>query len=333
MKNIFKGKRILVTGGTGSIGSEIVRQLLKKEPEVIRVYSRDETKQYDMQQELSPYKKVIRYFIGDVRDKQRLLRAMEDVEIVFHAAALKHVPACEYNPFEAVKTNIMGTQNLIECALDQKSVERVVGVSTDKATSPTNTMGATKLVSERLLAAADFYKGKRSVVFTAIRFGNVMGSRGSIIPLFKKQIASGGPVTVTDPEMTRFIMSIREAVELVFKAAGRAKGGEIFILKMPAFRIIDLAEVMIEELAEKFGYKPHQIKIKIIGLRPGEKIYEDLMTEEEAVNSYEMEDMFIIKSPVREKPTYLRSCGYGTKDERVFSKKEIKEFLYKENLL
>ena len=292
MENIFKDKNILVTGGTGSIGSEIVRRVLQYRPKVVRILSRDETKQFELEQELGNTKKV-RFLIGDVRDKDRLKRAFEDIDIVFHAAAMKHVPACEYNPFEAVKTNVVGTQNVIDAAFDN-DVGKVIAISTDKAASPINTMGATKLLAEKLIIDANFYKGHRKTVFSCVRFGNVMRSRGSVIPLFEKQIKNGGPVTVTDPEMTRFMMTIPQAVDLVFKATKMAQGGEIFIFKMPVVKLGDLAQVMIENLAPLYGYEPKEIQIDTIGIRNGEKMYEYLMNEEEAWNAYEMEDMFIV---------------------------------------
>jgi UDP-N-acetylglucosamine 4,6-dehydratase/5-epimerase len=292
MENIFKNKNILVTGGTGSIGSEIVRLVLKYNPKVVRIFSRDESKQFELEQEIGHYENV-RFLIGDIRDKDRLHRAFEDVDIVFHAAAMKHVPACEYNPFEAVKTNVMGTQNVIDAAL-KNNVEKVIAISTDKASSPISTMGATKLLAEKLIIDANYYKGHGKAVFSCVRFGNVMGSRGSVIPLFENQIRKGGPVTVTDPEMKRFMMSISQAVDLVFKATKISQGGEIFIFKMPVVKLDDLTKVMIEYLAPKYGHEPEEIQIKNIGIRNGEKMYEHLMTAEEAHYAYETEDMFIV---------------------------------------
>ena len=292
MENIFKNKKVIVTGGTGSIGSEIVRRVLQYDPEVVRILSRDESKQFDLEQELGTRKNV-RFLIGDVRDKDRLNRAFEDIDIVFHVAAMKHVPACEYNPFEAVKTNVVGTQNVIDAAFDN-NVGKVIAISTDKAASPINTMGATKLLAEKLIIDANFYKGHRKTVFSCVRFGNVMGSRGSVIPLFEKQIKNGGPVTVTDPEMTRFMMTIPQAVDLVFKATKMTQGGEIFIFKMPVVKLGDMANVMINNLAPIYGYKPEDIQIDTIGIRNGEKMYEHLMNEEEARYAYEAEDMFVV---------------------------------------
>ena len=334
MENIFKDKKILVTGGTGSIGSEIVRRVLQYEPEVVRILSRDESKQFDLEQELGTRGNV-RFLIGDVRDKDRLNRAFEDVDIVFHAAAMKHVPACEYNPFEAVKTNVVGTQNVIDAALDN-GVEKVIAISTDKAASPINTMGATKLLAEKLIIDANFYKGHRKTVFSCVRFGNVMGSRGSVIPLFEKQIKNSGPVTVTDPEMTRFMMTIPQAVDLVFKATKITQGGEIFIFKMPVVKLGDLANVMIENLAPEFGHKPEDIRIDTIGIRNGEKMYEHLMNEEEARYAYETADMFVVLAKqifsdyVLEGGTKAEQKRYASDNAMVLNSEDIKHLLIQE---
>ena len=331
MKEIFEGKRILVTGGTGSIGNEIVRRVLSYDPKVVRILSRDETKQFEMQQELGEYGNV-RFLIGDVRDKDRLVRAFEDIDIVFHAAAMKHVPACEFNPFEAVKTNVVGTQNVIDAALETE-VEKVIAISTDKAASPINTMGATKLLAEKLIIDVKFYKGHRKTVFSCVRFGNVMGSRGSVVPLFEKQIQNGGPVTVTDPEMTRFMMTIPQAVDLVFKATKIARGGEIFIFKMPVVKLGDLAQVMIEHLAPKYGYKPESIQVNTIGIRNGEKMYEHLMNEEEARYAYETKDMFIVipqqifSDHFLEGSTKAEQKRYASDDTNVLDVEEVKQLL------
>lgn len=294
--SFFAGKTILVTGGTGSIGSEIVRQLLALKPKVVRVLSRDEHKQFLMSQELGEGDDI-RYFIGDVRDLPRLQRAMEDVDYVFHCAAYKHVPQCEYNSFEAVKTNVLGTQNVIDAARD-RGVQRVLLVSTDKAAHPSNVMGATKLLSEKLMSSAMESVGSRGVRFASVRFGNVIGSRGSVIPTFTEQIRKGGPVTITDPAMTRFFMSIPEAVNLTFSAMEQMEGGEIFVLKMPVVRLGDLANVLIEELAPRFGHEPKAIEQTTVGIRPGERMHETLMTDDEAQYATETESMFVVRPPV-----------------------------------
>lgn len=293
MANIFKNKKILVTGGTGSIGSGIVRQLLNLGPSVIRIFDINEEGQFYMQEELAHHKNV-RFLIGDVRNKERLKLALRDIDVVFHAAAVKHVPLCEYNPFEAVETNIIGTQNVIFSAIDQ-GVKRVVVISTDKATEPANVMGATKLLAERLAVAASISShGKNKPLVTSVRFGNVLNSRGSIIPLVIKQIQKGGPVTVTDPKMTRFLISISDAVKLLFVAAEKTIGGEIFVLKMPAFQLIDLIQVLIKEFAPRYGFKESDIRIKYIGRRSGERDHEILVTESESETALELKNMFVL---------------------------------------
>ena len=341
MKKLFKNKKILITGGTGSIGQEIMREILKYEPEVVRVLDVDETKQFELQQEYGDPENL-RFLLGDIRDKERLYRALEDIDIVFHTAALKHVLACEYNPFEAVKTNVIGMQNLIDAAMAEE-VEKVIFTSSDKAVNSPNVLGATKLLAERLITSANYYKGMRKTIFSSVRFGNVLGSRGSVIPLFKNQIEQGGPVTITDIEMTRFVMSMREAINLLFKATEHTKGSEIFVFKMKALKITDLAEVMIEELAPKYGDSPNAIKMEIIGNKPGEKLYEELMTEEEARRALESEEMFIVIPEMKELSHIEKSRypsvseaevkTYTSKDVKHLTKEEIKEILYQENLI
>ena len=339
LKSFYEGKKILVTGGVGSIGIEIVRSILEYNPEVVRVLDNNETGLFDLEQELQP--KKIRPFVGDVKDKERLKRSIEDVDIVFHAAALKHVPLCEYNPFEAVKTNVYGTQNLIDVAMDEE-VEKFITISTDKAVNPINVMGATKLLAERLTVSANFYKGYRRTAFSCVRFGNVLDTRGSVIPLFRKQIQNGGPLTITDLNMIRFLLSISKAVGLVLKAAEMAKGGEIFIFKMPALRIGDLAEEMIRELAPECGYAPDEMEIKNIGKRPGEKLYEELMTEEEAENAYEDEEMFVVlpqtvdiiaKLSYRLPDNFKKTekGEYSSKSVKLLTREEVKAILLKNN--
>ncbi|MBI2463477.1 polysaccharide biosynthesis protein [Candidatus Peregrinibacteria bacterium] len=280
MKNLlktFKNKKILVTGGTGSIGSEIVRQLLQYEPSQIRIFSRDEGKHFFFQQELEkiPHKIDIRSLIGDVRDKERLNRAMGNIDIVFHAAAMKHVPFCEYNPFEAVKTNVQGTQNVIDMAL-KHNVEKMVAISSDKAVYPSSIMGITKLLMERITINANYYLGESVTKFSVVRFGNVINSRGSVIPLWIDQIQKGGPITITDKKMKRFFMTIPDAVKLVFIATANMKGREIFVLKMKERSIYELAKEVIAEYGQ--GKK---IAIKVTGAREREKMTEKLFTDEE----------------------------------------------------
>lgn len=299
-KKIFKGKKILVTGGTGSIGSEIVRQLLKYQPKQIRIYSRDETKQYHLHQELGENKKnlrVLRFLIGDIRDKDRLSRAFHDIDIVFHAAALKHVPFCEMNPFEAVKTNVGGTQNILDLAIDHR-VEKVIAVSSDKAVYPNTFMGITKLMMERMVVAASNYSGHPEIKFSVVRFGNVVNSRGSVIPLWIDQIKKGKPVTITDPKMERYFMSIEHAVGLVFMAAAIMLGNEVFVLKMSKYNVHDLAK----EVIKRFG-NGSEHKIKIIGAREREKMDEKLHTEDEADLMIDAGPFYIIQTA---KEAYLR---------------------------
>lgn len=287
----FKNKTILVTGGTGSIGSVIVKELIKYKPRQIRVYSRDDTKQFELMHEIGS-NPILNFLIGDVRDKERLNMAMENIDIVFHAAALKHVGACEKNPFEAVKTNVLGTQNIIDCAY-ANNVDKVVVISTDKATDPTNVLGCTKLLAEKLILASFLYKGNKRTKFCCVRFGNVLGSRGSVVPLFINQIKSGKSITITNPGMTRFIMSINQAVQLVFKSTKLMKNREIFVLKMPVVKIIDLAKAVVEIYRSKNNFKK-KINMEIIGKDTGERINEKLLTKEESEGALDLGDMFII---------------------------------------
>lgn len=336
MTNTFQGKNILITGGTGSIGSKIARNILEYEPKVVRVFSNDEDGLFNLRCELQGHRNV-RFLLGDVRDKERLEKAVKGIDIMFHAAALKQVPLCEYNPFEAIKTNVMGTQNVLEVSLNEE-VEKVINISTDKAVNPASTMGATKLLAEKLVIDANYYKGLRRTIFSSVRFGNVIGSRGSVIPFFAEQIKGGGPVTITDPRMSRFIMSPSQVIGLLFKATEMTLGGEIFILRVPSLKIGDLVKVMINELAPKYGYQASQIELKIIGSRPGEKMHEELMTEEEAKHAQETEEMFIVLPHIDlstcrvEDHTYLGSKPaevkeYTSKNGRFLTQEEIKEML------
>ncbi|HJA93843.1 MAG TPA: UDP-N-acetylglucosamine 4,6-dehydratase (inverting) [Candidatus Eisenbergiella merdipullorum] len=281
---MLDNKTILITGGTGSFGKSFTRYVLKHyHPKKIIIYSRDEYKQFVMQNELQEYAPLMRYFIGDVREKERLKRAFEGVDYVIHAAALKQVPACEYNPNEAIRTNINGAQNVIDAALDT-NVKKVIALSTDKAVNPVNLYGGTKLVSDKLFVAANAYSGTKDICFAIVRYGNVAGSRGSIIPLFHNIIKNGGTeLPITDMRMTRFWISLTEGVELVIKALKEAKGGETFISKIPSFRVPDLAEAMLPGC-----------KIKEIGIRPGEKLHEIMITTEDSFNTYEYDKHYIV---------------------------------------
>jgi len=342
LKNIFEGKKILVTGGAGSIGSEIVRQLLHLGPDVVRILDNNETAQFYLSHELQDHAEHVRFLIGDVRDLERMKTAMEDIDIVFHAAALKHVPLCEYNPFEAVMTNTMGTQNIIKAAM-MSNVDKVVVISTDKAANPVNTMGATKLLAEKLAIASNQTKGRRRTKLSCVRFGNVVGSNGSVIHVFKEQIQRKRAVTITEPAMMRFMMSIQDAILLVLKTVEQMQGGEIFILKRPVFNLQDFAEVIIEEVAPRHGLKPEEVEITKVGARPGEKISEDLMTEDEAKNALETSEMFIVmphktfdividrKKYIGTYPCTLKN--YTSLNSRRLSKKEIREMLREAKVL
>jgi UDP-N-acetylglucosamine 4,6-dehydratase (inverting) len=278
------GSRILVTGGTGSFGRQFVRTVLAQAPEIERlvIYSRDELKQFEMSQEFdrSDYP-GLRYFIGDVRDASRLRRALEGIDTVVHAAALKQVPVAEYNPFEAIKTNVLGAQNVIEGCLDV-GVEHVVALSTDKAAAPINLYGATKLCSDKLFTAANNIRGSSSSTYSVVRYGNVMGSRGSVIPFFLQRRASG-VLPITHPHMTRFNISLQEGVDMVLWALERAKGGEIFVPKIPSYRITDLAEAI--------GPKCEH---PVVGVRAGEKIHEEMITASDSLNTVDMGRYFAI---------------------------------------
>jgi len=286
---VLNGKSILVTGGTGSFGNKFVETVLEKYPAVSRivVLSRDELKQYEMEQQFSTQKyAAIRYFIGDVRDKERLRRAFEGIDIVIHAAALKQVPACEYNPFEAVKTNILGAQNVIEAAIEM-NVKQVVALSTDKAAAPINLYGATKLCSDKLFLAANNYRGPRDLHFSVVRYGNVMGSRGSVIPYFMK-LRHDGVLPITDERMTRFNITPEDGVRLVFFALANMWGGEIFIPKIPSYRILDLAEAIAPRCRKE-----------IVGIRPGEKLHEEMITKSDSANTLEFDNYFVMLSASR----------------------------------
>jgi UDP-N-acetylglucosamine 4,6-dehydratase/5-epimerase len=275
---MLKGKSILVTGGTGSFGRAFVKSVLYDHPEINRlvVYSRDELKQFEMAQVFSDrLHKGIRYFIGDIRDESRLRRALEGIDIVVHAAALKQVPAAEYNPFECIKTNVIGAQNLIDACLDS-GVSRVVALSTDKAAAPVNLYGATKLCSDKLFIAANNIKGNRDIRFSVVRYGNVLGSRGSVIPFFL-ELKSTGVLPITDPKMTRFNISVQEGVDMVLWAIENAWGGEIFVPKIPSYRVTDVAAAIAAGCEQR-----------VVGVRPGEKIHEEMITASDSLNTVDL---------------------------------------------
>lgn len=296
----YANKTILLTGGAGSVGTQLVRALLNANPRALVLLDNNEGALYDLEQDLKS--KKVSFFVADVRDKERIAPLFEGVDCVFHLAALKNVPMCEYNPYEAVKTNIIGTQNLIDVCLRQ-NVKKVIFTSTGKAVKPTTTYGASKLFAERLLTIAN--SATAGTVFACVRFGNVLGSRGSVFPLFRRQIETGGPVTITHEEMVRPNILMFNALKMISKACETARGGEVFIFKMKAMRITDVASVMIEILAPKYGHKPDSVSTEIIGVKPGEKIREELMTESEQRRAYETEDMFIV-APEMEKLSHVK---------------------------
>ena len=321
LNDFYKGKKVLVTGGSGSIGQKIVKELLKYDVDVVRVLDNNETALFDLENDLNSSK--IRIFVGDIRDYKRLERAFKDIDIIFHAAAYKHVPLCEYNPMDAVKTNVGGTQNIIDAAI-ACDVKKVIFISTDKAVNPVNVMGATKLLAERLMISSNAYSGANGTKFSCVRFGNVLNSRGSVIPVFKKQIKNGGPVTITDEAMTRFIMHIHEAAKLILTAGSLSEGSEIFILKMPSVRVPDLAEAMIEYYAPKYGFNVEDIEVNIIGKRIGEKLHEELMTLDEIIYAEETDELFIIKKEIVENhPDFI----YDSSEIDQLSKDEILKVL------
>ena len=286
---MFENKTILITGGTGSLGQALTKRLLEYNVKAVRIFSRNESKQIEMESNIKDDR--IRFFLGDVRDLQRLTRATEDVDLVFHAAALKHVPKIEYNPFEAIKTNVVGSQNVIDACLIN-NVEKVICVGTDKAVSPLNTYGATKLLMEKLFVAANNYLNpeKHRTVFLAVRYGNVLGSSGSVIPKFIEQIKTNKPVTITDPKMTRFSITMNEAIDFIFNATKVGKGSEVFVPKLYAYNIADVKNALTELLSDTSE--------KIIGIRTGEKLHETLINEDEIRYSWEFKNMYMIANPL-----------------------------------
>ncbi|HEX7117802.1 MAG TPA: UDP-N-acetylglucosamine 4,6-dehydratase (inverting) [Longimicrobiales bacterium] len=280
---MLNGKVVLITGGTGSFGQKCVETILDAyRPERLIVFSRDELKQFQMRERFSEAEfPCLRYFIGDVRDRDRLFRAFDGVDVVIHAAALKQVPTCEYNPIEAIRTNVLGAANVVDAAID-RGVERVIALSTDKAASPINLYGATKLCSDKLFTAANHYSGRHATRFSVVRYGNVMGSRGSVIPLFLK-LRERGVLPITDPRMTRFWITLQDGVQFVLRCLERMRGGEIFVPKIPSMNIMDVARAIAPDC-----------ETEIIGIRPGEKLHEVMISEDDARNTIEYEDCYAI---------------------------------------
>ena len=333
MKKLFDGKKILITGGSGSLGKALTRRLLETNVDTIRIFSREEFKQVQMQSELND--KRLRFLIGDVRDKDRLDRALEDINIVIHAAALKHVPVAEYNPFEAVKTNVYGSQNLIDACLDNE-IELALAVGTDKAVAPFNTYGATKLLMERLFISANNYKGKHKSKFSCVRYGNVLGSRGSIVPIFADMIRSGKKVTITDPNMTRFNITMNSALDFVFRALKNMLGGEVFVPKLKAYKTGDMKDVIMDLMEAKN-------EVEQISVRPGEKFHESLISEDELRITFEnKEDYLIFDKQTQNEPEDSRNKDimkttlterYSSDKVELLTKNQIKEIIIKEKLI
>ena len=286
---MFDNKKILITGGTGSLGQALTRRLLQKNVKTIRILSRNESKQIEMESKFNDNR--LRFFLGDIRDKERLVRATEDIDYVFHAAALKHVPKIEYNPFEAIKTNVIGSQNVIDACLEA-NVKKAICIGTDKAVSPLNTYGATKLLMEKLFVTANNYLDpkKHATKFIAVRYGNVLGSSGSVIPKFIEQIKNKKKITITDNQMTRFSITMDEALDFILKAAEYGQGSEIFVPKIRAYTISDIKEA----LSEIFGDYGEEI----VGIRPGEKMHETLINNDEIRYSWEYKDLYVITNPL-----------------------------------
>lgn len=325
VKELINNKIIFITGGTGTFGHEITKIILEKyQPKKLIIFSRDEFKQYNMKQ-IFPEKKYknIRYFIGDVRDYDRLLTATKDVDVLFHAAAMKQVDTVEYNPFEAIKTNIYGTENVIKAAIANK-IKKVIGVSTDKCVSPTNLYGATKLCLEKLIIHGNIMAGEQDTIFSVLRYGNVINSRGSVVPLFLKQ-KENNLFTITDPKMTRFTLTINQAINFVLNSASVMIGGEIFIPKLPSYDILQLTRVINPEA-----------QVKVIGIRPGEKIHESMFSVNDSHNIIEKEDYFVLTSDINFNKDYANYYGekmknqydYNSGDNTRISDEELQKLIF-----
>lgn len=315
--NILKDKVVLITGGTGSFGEKFTIKALELGVKKIIIFSRDELKQYEMKQKFRDNR--LRFFIGDVRDVQRLERAFDGVDIVVHAAAMKHVDACEYNPFEAIKTNIHGAQNIVEAAINQ-GVEKVIALSTDKACSPVNLYGATKLASDKLFVAANSYVGDKKTRFSVVRYGNVVGSRGSVVPFFKR-IRGTGIVPITDERMTRFWITLDQGVQFVVDSLERMHGGEIFVPKIPSMNIMDLAKAIAPDC-----------KYEIVGIRPGEKLHEGMITEDDARHTREFDEYYVIQPEFSWWSNKYRNEGTTLPDGFVYTSNQNQDWLTIEQL-
>ena len=331
---MFEGKKILITGGTGSLGTALTKKLLDSKADTIRIFSRNESKQVEMESKFND--KRIRFLLGDVRDYERLLMAVEDIDYVFHAAALKHVPKIEYNPFESIKTNVIGSQNVINACL-KSNVKKVIGIGTDKAVSPLNTYGATKLLMEKLFVSANNYsdREKHDTKFIAVRYGNVLGSSGSVIPKFINQISNNQTITITDPNMTRFSITMDEALDFILTATKLGSGSEIFIPKIKAYSIVDIKNTLFDLLKKTDE--------KISGIRPGEKLHEVLINSDEMKYAWEVGNVYVILNPLeklnKQKRAYskmkkIKNLGvYSSDNVEKLSKSELKNLIKKSGLL
>ena len=332
-QHMFKNKKILITGGTGSLGTALTNRLLETDIDTIRIFSRDELKQSQMESNFNDDR--LRFLIGDIRDKERLEKAVESIDIVIHTAALKQVPVIEYNPFEAIKTNVQGAQNLVEACLN-KDVEFALAIGTDKAVSPFNTYGATKLLMERLFVSANYYKGYHKTKFSCVRYGNVLGSRGSILPVFVNQIISGKKITITDPNMTRFNITMDQALDLIFRVIKNSHGGDVYVPKLNAYRVGDIKDVLLDLMDSK-------IETVRIPVRIGEKYHETLINEHEIRNTYENQDNdYVIYENQLAKDSSITipnvkktslSTEYSSDKVKITPKEELKEILIKQNLI
>lgn len=342
MDNIFRDRTVLITGAAGSVGQELVRQLLTLWPAEIRLFDNNESELFLMGERYRSCTNITPY-LGDVRDLHKLVMVTHGVEMLFHCAAFKHVYLSEYNPFDVVQTNILGVQNVIQAAISN-NIKKVIFTSSDKAVNPTNVMGTSKLMGERLITAANIINHNSEQRFSSVRFGNILGSRGSVLPIFQQQIKTGGPVTVTDKDMTRFIMPLERAAQLILEGAVLARGGEVMVTKMEVVAILDLAHVMIELLAPYYGYDPARIEVEFIGAKAGEKMYEELMSAEEVHRSLELQDMFVVVPAFRAiykaiEYTYSGDPGnkvdrpYISSQERLMNKTEIAQFLVQHQLV
>jgi FlaA1/EpsC-like NDP-sugar epimerase len=333
---------VLITGVCGTVGGELLRQVLRQGPGRVVGIDNNESELFFLMEEHRG-RAGVEFFLGDVRDRDTLIRTMRGIDIVLHSAALKHVILCEQSPRDAIQTNIQGVQNVIDAA-ERAQVGRVLFTSSDKAVNPTNVMGTSKLMGERLMTAANATRGQGRTIYASTRFGNVLGSRGSVIPLFRRQIAAGGPITLTDPDMTRFIMTLPQAVQLVMESTFLARGGEVFVTKMPVVRIADLASVMRDLLAPCYGHEPEQVEIKVIGPKAGEKLYEELMNDEETRRTIELERYFVVLPAFRSAssnieyayPNMLREGvdrPYNSSVEPWMARDDLREYLVSNHLV